>query len=388
MVSRTNINQRSRGAKNKKKHLRIDSSDSESLLECSTTPPHNNDDRNSPVKPDSIEHPFASATVRQRIFTLESSSDEANSDDDKQHRSRNSSHSPPPFKLSFSDNIQNTPNINRYNNTQSFEDLIHSSPRIFNEESVEIDFFDTNTPKATNNRVPDSPTHTPVSTTHLSSLVKQGISLLSKTSTPNQSSIIADTDIICIDTTDEKLRDCIQISPLLNPITSPSFIEDIPGAVSGKKKLNRKNTQLESSDSENEAFQSLCRKRKFQSKRRIFSSQFSPISSVATPINPRKKRRLNCFIDDEAIESDGECSNNSFLSPAMNDTSSVYTEDNSAVSRLIADTSVSTTGCNESSVYARYVRDIISPPVASASKLVIDPKRHRILATAGKDIIK
>ena len=212
--------------------------------------------------------------------------------------------------------------------------------------------------------------------------------MLSKTSTPNKSSNITDIDIICIDTTDEKLRDCIKISPLLNPITSPSFIEDIPGAVNGKKKINCKNTRFESSDSENEAFKSLCRKRKFQSKRRMISSQFSP-ALPAAPNNPRKKRKLNCFIDNEAIESDGECSNSSFKSPPTNDTSSsVYTEDNSAVSRLIADTSVSTTGYNESSVYARYVRDIISPTVAPVSKLVIDPKRHRILATAGKNIIK
>ena len=391
MVSRTNINQRSSGAKNKKKHTKIDLSDSESLLECSTTSPHNNNAINSPVKPDSIEHPFASAKVRQRIFTLESSSDEANSDDDKQHESRNSSPVPPPLELSFSDDSQDTPpDINTiHNNSHSSENSIHSPPPLFDEESVEIDFFDTKTPKATDNKLFDSPTHTPVSPSHLSSLNIPGISLLSKTSTPNKSSNIADTDIICIDTTDEKLRDCIKISPVLNPITSPSFIEDIPGFVNVKKKINRKNTQFESSDSENEAFESLCRKRKFQSKRRIISSQFSPTPSVSAPKNPRKKRKLNCFIDSEAIESDGECSNNSFQSPPTNDTSSsVYTEDNSAVSRLIADTSVSTTGCNESSVYARYVRDIISPPVAAASKLVIDPKRHRILATAGKNIIK
>ena len=230
---------------------------------------------------------------------------------------------------------------------------------------------------------PDSPMH------------ENTISLLSKTSTPNLSSRLVNSDIICIDKTSlDAANKCsfksVSVSPLIqNPITSASFC-DIPGS-NNSKKVKVAHENIESSDSENEALKSLFRKRKFHSKRQIISSQFSP-PFVKQQNNPRKKRKLNYFIDDEAIESDGEYSQDSFKSPTHTNSRSLpdssYNTDYSAVSRLIADTSASTTGCNESSMYARYVRDIISPPCANSRRLVIDPKRHKTLAAAGKNILK
>ncbi|KAI6660776.1 hypothetical protein LOD99_10224 [Oopsacas minuta] len=414
LTLRTNINKipsKSHLPRNKKKHTKIDNSNSDSDIEHSITPTGTDNIIKFPDKPDNIDmnHPFASATVRQKIFALESSSDEINSDDSQAHKSRNFP-SPPPAQCEDSVNsiedLLNTPRYTRNKPVlplsleESTDQSIHSSPNkinIMDEESVELVFVDgntsnNNTPIQTSFDIHVAPKHTLASPLQYDSSINgPGISMLSKTSTPNKSSNFIDPDVICIVRSNENPKNCTTISPMLNPITSSSFLEDIPGPANGNTNRVRrkaKTPNFESSDSENEALKSLCRKRKFQFKRQIISSQFSPVATVVN--NPKKKRKLNYFIDHEAIESDGEYSQDSFQSLPTTSTSNAdtNTEEISVISRLIADTSGSATGINESSMYARYVHDLISPPINQACKLVIDPKRHRTLATAGKNILK
>ena len=358
------------------------------------------------------KHPFASARVKQQIFTLESSSDQFISDDNQPNPSpRNYSSSPlTPIQNSSSQELLKPPNFSlkrplvlqssqdSLNSTEEYfvpDYLIHGSkhPTIIDEESVEICISPSH---AKNKQTDSTETFESKDSSISNDPLMQGNTnnLLSKTSTPR----LGNSDVICIDqnyldATDKISLKSVSISPLIHkPITS-SFSGNIPGSSNRKKKgiARTVHKNIESSDSENEALKSLFRKRKFQSKRQIISSQFSP-PLVPQHNNPRKKRKLNYFIDDEAIESDGEYSQEPFQSPTCTNNRSLpdssYNTDYSAVSRLIADTSASTTGCNESSMYARYVRDIISPPCALSRRLVIDPKRHRTLAAAGKNILK
>ena len=376
----------------------------------------------SPAETVVAKHPFASARVKQQIFTLESSSDELSSDENKTQTSPHSYSPQTPNQSSLSSQeLVNSPHIparkslvlqssrDSSNSTQESvvldDQLIHGlePPTLLDEESIEINMSTSHTSNVINriqtNCIEIHEHITPPQSPDLP-MLRNTISLLSKTSTPNQSSLLVNSEIICVDRTpvldsvDTRYRRSVSISPLIqNPIAS-SFCDEIPGSNNEKKETVTKTAHenLESTDSENEALRSLSRKRKFQSKRQIISSQFSPPSITRTTqqTNPRKKRKLNYFIDDEAIESDGEYSQDSFQSPTHAENRSLpdssYT-DYSVVSRLIADTSASTTGCNESSMYARYVRDIISPSVPNC-RLVIDPKRHRILAAAGKNILK
>ena len=417
-IPRTNINRHVSNSllpRSKKKHTQIDSDVDSS--DSYTGSPKQLTEQN--AVSDNIEenefvtkHPFSSSRTKLKIFRLESSSDEIDSDVSQAHINTfqaslplQNLHSPLSQKSTplsspllssqelyisplGSDMIKKhvaTPDLSLEEESVGicFDDCKNpNSDHSLNFEEIEVKKVDLNFQDS--NSIFDSPINAKVPS--------NALKLLSKTSTPNPISILSDSDVIFVDS-NSRLRN-VPISPMIeNPITSESFTE--VHNTSSVCKINGKCPRkiLESSDSENEALNSLFKKRKFHSKRRVISSQFSPELVLPNKVkkHPIKKRKLNSFIDYEAIESEGEYSDNSFISPvppknrSLSETSNYV--GNSSISHFIADTSVST-GCNDSSMYARYVRDIISPQLNPKYKLVIDPKKHKILAHAGNNILK